>query len=210
MGLDMYIFKLTKKVAEIEKQKKQLSNIFDKEFGKEVDKLTPILKDDCIKHLKKFDVAITEKDIEIVISNLIESTWITDKESMYNVLFNYFPVYGFLILDKQQAKIYLDFMLLKTKVPLNRTLVSLYKKYQELDKLPIKREEVAYWRKYHDLNSYILKTFGGDNCEDTILSLKNLKDIRNFIKNDNEDTTQVDKIISNFDNECTYVYHPWW
>jgi hypothetical protein len=210
MGLDMYIFKLTKEVEVTEKQKEQLSNIFDKEFGKEVDKLTPILKDDCIEHLKKFDVLITEKDIEIVISNLIESMWITDKESMYNVLFNYFPVYEFFILDKQQAKIYLDFMLLKTKVPLNRTLVSLYKKYQELNALDIKREKLAYWRKYHDLNSYILETYGGGNCEDTTLSLEDLKDIKKFIKNDNKDTTQIDKIISNFDNECTYVYNPWW
>jgi len=210
MGLDMNIFKLTKKVIEIEKQKEQLSSQFDRELNKEIDKITSQIKDDCINHLNKFNIEITEDNVKVVISNLVESTWVTDKESRYNMLFRYFPVYDLFIEEKKQNKIYEDFLKLQEKIEPNKNLISLHSSYQKLDALDIKREEVAYWRKYHDLNSYILETYGGGNCEDTTLSLEDLKDIKKFIKNDNKDTTQIDKIISNFDNECTYVYNPWW
>lgn len=77
----------------------------------------------------------------------------------------------------------------------------------ELDTM---RTEVAYWRKYHDLNSYVLETFGGGNCEDTILDTHALESIRDFIVDDGEDATDLDNILSNFDTEAVYIYHPWW
>jgi len=208
MGLDMSIYKLTKDVINTEHKKDKLNNEYSSEFSKEISKILESHKEDFIKHLQKFNVETDEDNIERLVTKLIYSKEIDDKNSLMYLLFSYFPIYGILIEDKEP--IYTDFMKLSGEIPTNNKLLSLNKEYELLDSLSLEREEVAYWRKYYDLNSYILDTFGGDNCEDTVLSLEDLQDIRDFIKNDNEDTTQVDKIISNFDSECTYVYHPWW
>jgi len=205
----MYIFKLTKGTINVEEQKENLSNQFDKELNKEIEKLTPLLKDGCIKHLKKFDVEVSERTIDIVINNLIESTWITNKKLRYSMLFNYFPVYDLLLEEEQKDKIYEDFLKLQEKIEQNQNLVSLCSKYKELDESTPEKIEVAYWRKYHRLNDYILTKFGKGNYENIVLSLENLKDIRGFIKNDNEDVSQIDEIIKNWSNDCTYMYNHW-
>jgi len=72
------------------------------------------------------------------------------------------------------------------------------------------RSEVCYWRKYHDLNKFILDTFGGDNCEDTPLTKDIIYEIYEFIKEGKEDVEQIEDLLENWDENCTYCYTPWW
>ena len=212
MGLDQYIFKNEKGRDEVESQHNKLEkeaedyayNLADTYEVKDI--INNFVKDNS-KYLRNPEDAIdgTRHKVATILYGLDEV-----EHTKWN-LFNNCTDFSFDLNDREKYKIaerlvndLKDFK--PTKEQSNRV-----KKIDKLDKqLDCMQTEVAYWRKYHDLNNYILDKFGGDNCEDTILSKGDMEDILEFIKTDEGLSRQVVDILNDWDDEATYVYHPWW
>ena len=126
-------------------------------------------------------------------------------------LFNNCSVFNFGLNDEQKNSISLDLLDMLKNYKTTQKQLDRLKQEAKLDgQIHRMRIEVAYWRKYHDLNDYILKTYGGDNCEETVLYKKDMNDILQFVKNDGKNTDQLEEILSDWNTESTYVYCPWW
>ena len=135
----------------------------------------------------------------------------TDLDTVRWKLFNRCSVFNFGITDEQKNNISLDLLdMLKDYKPTQAQIERLEQETKLDTQISSMRIEVAYWRKYHKLNDYILDTYGGGNCEDTVFSLDNIMDILQFVKDDGKDIDQLEEILADWNPESIYVYHPWW
>jgi len=216
MGLDMYIFKQNPELDEVKKKIDSLT----KELSNDKRNFYVKYKKDIEKEVKKFVQEYRSIIRECYLDSIVEFfvNWvkefgdvIADLDTVKWHLFNYYTRFSYDTPEGTKNKLTKSFMSIIDKFSCP---VEIKNKSKEIDKLRSKAdnlyEEVAYWRKYHDLNNYILDTFGGDNCEDTPLSKDDMYSIQKFIKNNGQDTKQIDEILEDWDETYTYVYHPWW
>ena len=132
----------------------------------------------------------------------------TDLEWELFQCFSRFPYDSTEAYKKEVTK---DLIKVASKYMLPDSFKNKLEEYERLsDEISNCSAEVCYWRKYHDLNSYILNTFGGGNCEETELDLNKVKQIRDFIYRNEENTSQVEELIKKWDENKRYVYYPWW
>ena len=219
VGLDQSIYKMDQGYIDTVKQLEDVRNASNKYVNDKMDlpeiqkilnsfiidtKDTQIDNPDRVVDTLKFNfksILYGNNDYDTVKWNLFNNMSIfnyntpeTDKEEITNKLLN-------LLKDHSQDDEQKNRVLLET---------SLAEKEESM------RSEECYWRKYHDLNKFVLDTFGGDNCEDTPLTKEYVEQICDFIEHDNknkeypQDVEQVEDLLENWDENCTYCYTPWW
>ena len=81
-------------------------------------------------------------------------------------------------------------------------------------------EEILYWRKDYAINEYFGNNYGLENCVPIILSVEDLKDFINFLKelntngeNDGEYSEDIQKLKDELKGDTDnyeYSYYAWW
>jgi len=222
MGLDMYINKVPLDYKETEK----VCVTFEKELGEFVVDLVdaiPNLDDGIkkfhtkVKHLLQDEEAPIVSDeycFDTVLRNSIIPTMLRggDSEEIAWLLFNNFTLFNYNITDEDKVSVIEALNEVFSELEVSKEFVTRSEALTEMsDALMDSREELVYWRKYHALNTYILNTFGGGNCEDTILDYADMEKIAQFISNDEDtDDDRVEKLLEDWDSNKLYIYHPWW
>ena len=216
MGLDMHIYEQDKKILELRDRAKTLRESLNNSLSiheKEIkDELLEDLKDFMLKYKEDIKASTEESKIDYIVRHVM-SYAMGNRTSTYLEweLFQCFTRFPHDSTEEYSKEVTKDLIKVASKYMLPDFFKNKLKKYEKLsDEISNCSEEVCYWRKYRDLNSYILNTFGGGNCEETLLDLNKVKQIRDFIDRNGENTSQVDELIEYWDEDRRYVYYPWW
>lgn len=213
MGLDMYIYKHEKGRAQIELDREKVieeSNNYVNSLYK-TENIKYIVNDFIEKHKEHF-ISLSEKTFkstEYKAKSILYGN--TDFKMVQWNLFNNCSRFNYDVSEENKIEITKDFLQRLDKHTMSKEQSDRLELEKDLDKkLDDAQEEMAYWRKYHELNAFILDSFGGDNCEYTTLTIENIKEIKQFIRDDGWDTSQIDSILDSWDDTAVYSYYPWW
>ena len=215
MGLDMTMYKNASGRDEIKAKHQEVVKASNK-YVDDLLKSEPTIEEKVKAFIEDKKALLSKDDTQYTLDSTLYKVksilYGNDKPSVVKWdLFNNCTRFDMDITDRDKARITMELLEILAEYKTSDEQVNRLKEEEDLaNELEATQVEIAYWRKYHALNDFILNKFGGDNCEETVLSMKAMQDIKMFIQDDGEDTKQVDSILDSWDETATYVYYPWW
>lgn len=223
MGLDMTIYKLQPTRAALVEEEKELqkkqTNLVTAHMDKNKDDIEKAIRTYIkdAKHIRKttrtYD-SIKRNVYQLIARYATKGTGNNFTDGIQWNLLNNCTAFSWGMSEKDRKEVTKDFINKFKKFCTLTNADDITRLYTLQESIDDQTEEIAYWRKYHKLNDYILEELttpeGDGNCEELLLTKDNFISIGDFILEDSKDPYQIDDILTDWDDTCTYVYHPWW
>ena len=197
MGLDMYLFKITKL------NDKEIANVSHKHIDE-------IKKDYHYFELESYNkYSELYNDLEGLISKIPVKRTIFEHKRCY-AEHNISESDDLMCRTQSPAGLELSFRS-GAKIKLNREELKSYLKTKDDEVYIYKSEDVAYWRKDYDLQNFFYNRMNIENCGYHLLSEETKQELKNYLlKYQPDDFNDYPKLEWLDDEDVDIFYYEWW